>query len=306
LPLGGQRNDTFFTTAATPPKSPGDAEDADFRTVAGDYFQAMRMPLLEGRPFSGQDQANTSPKVIVDQPFVRRYFAQKRPIGRHLLVYRGGTAFVSCEIVGVVGGIRHEGLRIAPRPTMYFPFAQQTQDDLNIVVRSAGDPTQIASGIRDSVAAVDPDEAVSSFQTMQQVVSASAAGDSFNAFLLGLFGVLALVLAAAGIYGVMSYTVTQRTHEIGIRLALGAEPRNVVRMVIRQGMALVAIGLILGLGLASAFAHLMASQIYGINAIDPATFAAAAVVLTTVALLACYIPARRAMRVDPMIALRYE
>jgi putative ABC transport system permease protein len=306
LPLDGQYNDDFFTTAATPPKDPRDAEDADFRVIAGDYFQAMRIPLLKGRLFTEQDRGNTLNTVIVDEPFVRRYYSGADPIGKHLLVYEGQAGFVSCEIVGVVGGHRHVALQIAPRPTMYLPYAEESRSSLNIVTRSAGDAASLAAGVRAAMNAVDPDESVSTFRPVQQIVSESASSSRFNATLLGLFGALALILAAAGIYGVMSYAVTQRTHEIGIRMALGAGPRAMLAMVVRQGMILVGIGMALGLAAAGGLTRLMANQLYGVSASDPITFAVAVVVLGCVALSACYIPARRAMRVDPMIALRYE
>jgi putative ABC transport system permease protein len=306
LPLSNQFDDDYFTPAAAPPASPRDADDADFRVVAGDYFQVMRIPLLQGRLFSSQDQTQTSPRVIVDETLAQKYYAGQNPLGKHLLVWEGSSGFVSCEIVGVVGGVRHVALQTPPRPTMYFPFAQQSRNSMNIVVRSAKNPQQLASGIRVAVTAIDPGEAVSPFQTMQQVVSESAAGDRFNTLLFGLFGALALILAAAGIFGVMSYAVTQRTHEIGIRLALGAQPSSILRMVIGQGMTLVAIGAILGLAAAAGLTRLMASQLFGVTATDPSTFAAAVIVLGGVAALACYIPARRAMKVDPMVALRYE
>jgi putative ABC transport system permease protein len=306
LPMSDQYNDDYFTPAAAPPASPRDADDADFRVVAGDYFQVMRIPLLQGRLFSQQDQPQTSPKVIVDETLAQKYYAGRNPLGKHLWVWEGSSGFVNCEIVAVVGGIRHFALQIPPRPTMYFPFAQQSRNSMNIVVRSAKNPEQLASGIRVAVAAIDPSETVSASQTMQQIVSESAAGDRFNTLLFALFGALALILAAAGIFGVMSYAVTQRTHEIGIRLALGAQPAGILRMVIGQGMTLVAIGGILGLGAAAGLTRLMASQLFGVTATDPSTFAAAVIVLGGVAALACYIPAHRAMKVDPMVALRYE
>lgn len=306
LPLSNQYDDDYFTPASAPPASPRDADDADFRVIAGDYLQAMRIPLLQGRLFSQQDQPTTSTKVIIDETLAHKYYAGKNPLDEHLWVWEGTAGFVNCEIVGVVGGIRHFGLQIPPRPTMYFPFAQQPRGSLNIVARSAIDPVQLASGIRAAVAAIDPGETVSAFQTMQQIVSESAAGDRFNTLLFGLFGALALILAAAGIFGVMSYAVTQRTHEIGIRLALGAQPSSILRMVIGKGMTLVAIGVILGLAAAAGLTRLMASQLFGVTATDPATFAAAVIVLGGVSALACYIPARRAMKVDPIVALRYE
>ncbi len=306
LPLSGQMNDDFFTPAVVPPASPRDADDADYRVVAGNYFQAMGMPLLQGRFFSTQEQPETSRKVIIDEPLARKYYAGQNPIGRHLWVWEGSAGFVSAEIVGVVGGVRHGSLQLPPYPTMYFPLPQDPRSSIAIVVRSSVDPAQLASGIRSAVASIDPSEAVSQFQDMQRIVSESAAGDRFNTILFGLFGALALILAAAGIFGVMSYAVTQHTHEIGIRLALGAQPSAILRMVIGQGMTLVAVGATLGLAAAVGLTRLMASQLFGVTATDPGTFAAAVIVLGLVAALACYIPARRAMSVDPMVALRYE
>jgi putative ABC transport system permease protein len=267
----------------------------------------MRIPLLQGRLLSQQDQPTTSRKVIIDETLAHKYYSGENPVGGHLWVWEGSAGFVSCEIIGVVGGIRHFALQIPPRPTMYFPFTQVPRGSVNnMVVRGAKSPEQLASGIRAAVAAIDPGEAVSPFQTMQQIVSESAAGDRFNTLLFGLFGALALILAAAGIFGVMSYAVTQRTHEIGIRLALGAQPSSILGMVVGQGMTLVAVGTILGLAAAAGLTGLMASQLFGVTATDPSTFAAAVVVLGGVAALACYIPACRAMRIDPMVALRHE
>jgi putative ABC transport system permease protein len=234
------------------------------------------------------------------------YYAGQNPIGKHLWVWQGKPGFVSFEIIGIVGGVRHKSLELPPDPTVYLPIAQQPRGSLSIVVRSAADPAQLASGVRAAVAAIDPAEAVSKFETMEQVVSESAVGNRFNAFLLGLFGALALILAAAGVYGVMSYAVSQRTSEIGIRLALGAQPSSILPLVMTQGMKLVALGTILGLGAAAGLTRYMASQLFGVTARDPATFVVAVVVLCLTAVLACYIPARRAMRVDPIVALRHE
>ena len=306
LPLSDQFNDDFFTTDSTPPKDPRDAKDADFRVIAGDYFKVMGMPLLEGRIFTEADHTRGPGVVIVDQPFAKRYFPEADPIGRHLLVYEGSQGYASCEIVGVVGGVRHISLQRQPRPTIYFPYEQFSRSNLNVVVRSGANPASIAAGVRAALSSLDPDEPVAAFTPMPQIVSESASGGRFNAFLLGLFGGLALILAAAGIYGVMSYAVSQRTHEIGVRLALGAPPHAMLRMIVRQGMILVGVGLIVGLALAASLTRFMASQLYGVNAMDPSTFAAALIVLSCVSLAACLIPARRAMRVDPMIALRYE
>jgi predicted permease len=306
LPLSDQYNDDFFTTDATPPKDPREAKDADFCVIAGDYFKAMDIPLLEGRRFTEPDVVSAPRVVIVDQSFAKRFYPDSDPIGKHILVYEGSPNYVSCEIVGVVGGIRHVSLQRPPRPTMYFPFTQFSRSNLNLVVRSGGDSRSVAAGVRAAASGFGPDVSVAAFKPMQQIVSESASGSRFNAFLLGLFGALALILSAAGIYGVMAYAVTQRTHEFGIRMALGAPPRAMLGMIVRQGMILVAVGMLLGLALAGGLTRLMASQLYGVNATDPETFVAAIVVLGAVALAACVVPARRAMKVDPMIALRYE
>ena len=305
LPLSGQLNDDYFTTDATPPARLEDADLADMRLVIGDYFLAMRIPLLEGRLFSEPDEPNSQRDVVVDEPFVRRYFPSVDPVGRHLLIFEPG-GFVSREIVGVVGGARFFALQGPPQPTMYLPYAQLSGFNMNIVVRSAADPEQLASSIRVALASVDPDESLSSFRAMQEVVSASAGDKRFDAFLLALFSAVALMLAAAGIYGLISYMVAQKTREIGIRLALGAEPSDVLKSTLAQGMKLVAIGMICGLALSVGLTRLMASQLYGVKATDPSTFAAVVIILGLVSLLACYIPARRATKVDPMVALRHE
>jgi putative ABC transport system permease protein len=306
LPLSQQYNDTFFTIVEHPPKNPNEKNDADIRVATPGYFDVMQIPLLRGRPLSDQDSPYTPRVVLINEPFLREYFPGEEAVGKHLSIFGGEQGYNEFEIVGVVGGVRHFALRTPPRPEMYVPYAQAVSSQMNLVVRSAGDPAQLSSAVRDAVASVDKGEAIATPQTMEEIVAISTAGDRFNALLLGLFAVVALVLAAAGIYGVVSYSVSQRTREIGLRMALGAQPRDVLRLVVGHGMRLALAGV--GIGVAGSFllARLLASQLFDVTSNDPATFAAVSALLAGVALAACWIPARRAMHVDPMIALRYE
>jgi len=306
LPLSGQANDTYFVVQEKPPADPDDRSDADIRVVAGDYFQAMRIPLLAGRRFTRQDAAASPRVAIVNQPFAARYFGTENPIGKHLDIWEGGNSFTAREIVGIVGGNKHFVMQETPRAEMFVPEGQSSNARLNLVIRSASDPAALALGVREAVSAIDPDEAASPFRSMNEVISASEAGDRFNTILIALFGGMALLLTAAGIFGVLSFLVTQRTHEIGLRMALGAQPRDVLRVVVGHGLRLVLIGIAIGLAGALATTRWMSSFLFDIKPTDPLTFALVVFVLSAAAFLACYFPARRAMRVDPMVALRYE
>ena len=303
LPLSGEADDTFFTIAEHPPANPNDNSDADVRIIDGDYFGAMRIPLLAGRAFERQDSLESRRAVIVNEPFVKKFFPNENPIGKHLKMFEGKPQFVAREIVGIVGGNKHFALQESLRPAMFTPGSFMR---MNVVVRSAGDPAMLTTAVRQAIRAIDPDEATSAFRTMGAVVSTSAAGDRFNALLLGAFGGIALLLTAAGIFGVLSYLVTQRTREIGLRIALGAQRPAVVRVIVGQGVRLALLGLCIGVVAAVVVTRWMSSVLFDVKPTDPLTFAAVAVVLGTVAFLASYLPARRAMRVDPMVALRYE
>jgi putative ABC transport system permease protein len=303
LPLSGEADDTFFTIAEHPPANPNDNSDADVRIIDGDYFGAMRIPLLAGRAFERQDSLESRKVVIINEPFVKKFFPNENPIGKHLKMFEGKPEFVAREIVGIVGGNKHFALQESLRPAMFTPGSFMR---MNVVVRSAGDPALLTTAVRQAIRAIDPDEATSAFRTMGDVVSTSAAGDRFNALLLGAFGGIALLLTAAGIFGVLSYLVTQRTREIGLRMALGAQRPAVVRVIVGQGVRLALLGLCIGVVAAVVVTRWMSSVLFDVKPTDPLTFAAVAVVLGTVAFLASYLPARRAMRVDPMVALRYE
>ena len=303
LPLSGEANDTFFTITEHPPANPNDNADADFRNVDGDYFGAMRIPLLAGRAFDRQDSTESRNVVIVNEPFVKKYFPNENPIGKHLKMFEGQPGFVVREIVGIVGGNKHFALQEALRPEIFQPGSFSR---MNIVVHSAGDPAMLTNVVRQAIHAIDPDEATSAFRTMDGVIAVSAAGNRFNALLLGAFGTIALLLTAAGFFGVLSHLVAQRTREIGLRMALGAQPRDVFGLIIGHGLRLVLLGLGIGVAGALVVTRWMSSVLFDVKPTDPLTFAGVAVVLAAVAFLASYIPARRAMCVDPIVALRYE
>jgi putative ABC transport system permease protein len=303
LPLTGEGNDTFFTIAEHPPANPNDNNDADFRIIDGDYLEAMRIPLLAGRAFERQDSVESRKVVIVNEPFVKKFFPNENPIGKHLKMFEGKPEFVEREIVGIVGGNKHFALQESFRPEMFMP---RSFTRMNVVVRGAGDVGTLTTVVRQAIHQIDPDEATSTFRTMGDVVSTSAATDRFNTLLLGAFAAIALLLTAAGIFGVLSYLVTQRTREIGLRMALGAQPKDVLGVIVGHGMRLVLVGLCIGVAGALVVTRWMSSVLFDVTPTDPLTFVVVAALLGIVAFLAAYVPARRAMRVDPMVALRYE
>ena len=303
LPLSGEGNDTFFTIIEHPPANQNDNEDADFRVIAGDYFGAMRIPLLAGRSFQSQDASEDRQVMVVNEPFAKKFFPHESAIGKHVKLFEGKPQFATREIVGIVGGNKHFALQESLRPEMFIPDSHLR---MSLVVRGAGDPAMLAAAVRQALHQIDPDQATSTFRTMSDVVSSSASNDRFNTLLLGAFAAVALLLTAAGIFGVLSYLVTQRTREIGLRMALGAQPTDVLRVIVGHGLRLVLLGLCIGVAGAFVVTRWMSSVLFGVTPTDPLTFTIVAFVLGTVALLASYIPARRAMRVDPMVALRYE
>jgi putative ABC transport system permease protein len=303
LPLSGEGNDTFFTITEHPPANPNDFEDADFRVTAGDYFGAMRIPLLAGRSFESQDASEGRQVMVVNEPFAKKFFPHESAIGKHVKLFEGKPQFATREIVGIVGGNKHFALQESIRPEMFIPGSHMR---MSVVVRGAGDPAMLTAAVRQAVQQIDADEATSTFRTMTDVVSSSAANDRFNTLLLGAFAAIALLLTAAGIFGVLSYLVTQRTREIGLRMALGAQQADVLRVIVGHGLRLVLLGLCIGVAGAFVATRWMSSALFGVKPTDPLTFVVVTVVLGAVAFLAAYFPARRAMRVDPMVALRYE
>jgi putative ABC transport system permease protein len=307
LPMDRQGEANFgFNIVGNPALPPGTSTTADYATVSPDYFRVMRIPLLQGRFFSGQDSPSHPNAAIISETLARRYFPNQDPIGRQMRFGFPPDSSVSREIVGVVGDVRDAALSRKPGPMMYVPFAQAPLYGGEVVVRSSLSASSVAAGIRQAVHSIDKDLPVTDVESFPDALGASVMQERFRTLLLSSFGGIALILAAVGIFGVISYSASQRTHEIGIRMALGAQQRDVLRLILGQGAKLALLGLGAGAVAALLLTRLMASLLYGISATDPLTFGAVTIVLLGVAVTACYIPARRAMRVDPMVALRHE
>jgi len=307
LPMDRQGEANFeFTIVGNPALPPGKSTTADYATVSPDYFRVMQISLLQGRFFSEQDSPSNPKAAIISETLARRYFPNQNPIGRQMRFGFPPDSNVSREIVGVVGDVRDVTLSRKPGPMMYVPFAQAPLYGGEVVVRSSLNASSVAAGIRQAVHSIDKNLPVTDIESFPDAVGASVTQERFRTLLLSSFSGIALILAAVGIFGVISYSASQRTHEIGIRIALGAQQRDVLRLILGQGAKLAVLGLCAGAVAALLLTRLMASLLYGISATDPLTFGAVAIVLLGVAVTACYIPARRAMRVDPMVALRHE
>ena len=306
LPLANGFINLDFDIVGRPPLRPGTLRDADYVATSPNYFRVMGIPLLRGRWFNEQDR-NASPRVaVISESLAQMYFANQDPLGQHVSVGVPPDEAAAREIVGIVGNVHDVSLNQAPGPMIYVPFEQSPFWVAEIVVRSKLDRASIAANIREQVHAVDKDLPVSNVESMTEAINASVEQPRFRTMLLGLFGAIALVLAAAGIFGVMSYSVSRRTHEIGIRMALGASRASVLRLVLSESGKLVLSGLCLGIAAALALSHLLSNLLFGVRPTDPLTFIAVAILLLGVALTASYVPTRRAMRVDPTVALRHE
>ncbi|MGH9431561.1 MAG: ABC transporter permease [Terriglobia bacterium] len=304
LPFSGFTPSSSFSIEGRvlAPGDPGPHSDLDWVTPG--YFQAMRIPLLKGRLFTDQDRRGTQPVVVIDENLARRYWPNLDPIGQRL---RRGSRSTWATVVGVVGHIDRSALvGDSGKGVCYYPMLQQPIPEAFLIVKTNTGPARMGRSIQAAVAAVDPAEPVAGLKTMEQYVAGSLGPQRIEVTLLGIFSGLALFLAAIGLYGVISYSVAQRTQEIGIRMALGAQRWQVWRLVVGQGMRLALVGVLIGALVASQLTRLLTSELFGVKAFDPATFALMSVVLLAVALLASYVPARRAARVDPIVALRHE
>ena len=303
LPMGGGLyTHTPFMPVGSTVLPASTALPADWRGVNAGFFRTMEISLLSGRPFGDQDGPGGAGTAIVSASFAKKVWGGDPPLGRIIMT----GAKKPLTVVGVVGDVRGTALNTPPEPTVYFPLSAQQWPSIDVAVRTAGDPNMVVSAIRQALRNLDAALPMASVRTMDEWISSNAAQPRLNTTLLGVFAGIALLIAAIGIYGVLSYSVTQRTREIGLRMALGAQPSNVLRLVVREGMLVAAVGVGAGIAGALAVSRLLSTMLFGVAPRDPKTLAAVAVALAAIALAACCIPARRAARVDPIVALRDE
>ncbi|HEV2421758.1 MAG TPA: ABC transporter permease [Candidatus Acidoferrales bacterium] len=307
VPLDGATESTAIRFFNAPRLTASDVQMANYTMVSSGYFAAVGTPILRGRPFLDSDSANSLPVTIISSAMADKYWPGQNPIGKQ--VAPAGAAFPLATIVGVTADVKRLSIRESPPPEMYVPYTQKVWPSLltmDAILRTTEDPASVTASARDAVHSIDPDLPIAKVRTLANIVSTSMTEPLFSALLLAAFGGLALLLATIGMYGVISYSVAQRTQEIGIRMVLGAGPRSVFRMVLGEGTRLAVLGIAMGLAAALAVTRVMSSFLYGVRATDPLTFTAVSLLLLGVALLACFLPARRAMKVDPMVALRHE
>lgn len=298
--------DRVFTIAGRPEPAPDDIPDANYRVISPAYFRTLEIPLTHGRLFSEQDAATSLRVVIINEALARRYFPNEDPLGKQLKLGRYGEQNPLHTIIGVVGNVKDIGMEREFDPTFYYPFTQTSIRSGALLARTQGDPLLLTSPVRNAVLAVDPEQPLTRPRTLALAIADSVTQQRLNLILLGIFSGLALILAAIGIYGVMAYSVTQRTHEIGIRLALGAKRGDVLKLVVGQGMLLATLGISIGLVGAFFLTRLMETLLFGVTPTDPVTFGCIALLLLGIALCACWIPAQRATKIDPLAALRHE
>ena len=314
--------ETVSVTDSLPPDQQGDADTFGVEgqvlapgelnpiisdaTVGPDFFRALGIPLVEGRYFTDHDSMDGAPVVIVSEGFARRFFPKQEAIGKRIRQSGPGLGNKWMEIVGVVGNVKYLGLTVDTDPAYYLPFAQAYGPRMFLAVRASGDAARLAAPLRRKIQAIDPGITLAQIGTMEQARTLSVSQPRFDTELLSLFAGIALLMATVGIYGLIAYSVAQRTHEIGVRMALGAGRADVMRMVVRQGLSLAAIGIVLGLSGALALTRLLKAMLFGIGVTDALTFACAALGMTLVVTLATLVPALRATRISPVAALRYE
>jgi putative ABC transport system permease protein len=305
LPLGGSNSSDAYLVEGMPEPPPGQENEGRYRVCTPDYFGTMRIPIIKGRSFTEQDKADAPPVVIVNETLARKHWPGENPIGKRIRFYGPPERAQWREIVGVVQDVKHE-LNLPVTPDYYLPHAQDSWNAMVLVARTTVDPASLAGALRKQVWAIDKDQPVFDVKTMQEVRSESVVIYSFSSVMLAIFAVLALLLASVGIYGVMAFAVTQRTQEIGIRMALGARAADVLKLVVKNGMKLALIGTVLGLAGSWAVTRFIEKLLVGVQPTDLLTFSVVSAFLLAAAFIACYLPARRATKVDPLEALRYE
>jgi predicted permease len=315
LPMTGDNEFPFWLDGQPKPANESEMNVSLFYLSGPEYLRAMGIPLHRGRYFTADDNEHSGPVMVIDESFARQFFPNEDPIGKHIHI---GILDTAPEIVGIVGHVKHWGLDTdgdAKHPIVaqaYMPFMQIPDKfwtgppQTEVVLRTKGSPAALAPAIRQAVEKLNGENVIYETKPLEQIVAESLAARRFSMILLSVFAALALLLSSIGIYGVISYVVGQRTHEIGIRMALGAQRSDVLRLMLGEGMRMALVGVAIGVALALGLTHIMVKMLFGVSATDPVTFASVAIVLSAVALAACYIPARRAMRVDPIVALRYE
>jgi len=304
LPFSGNGGSASFQIDGrpSPPGDPG--PHGDIGAVSADYFAALKIPIRQGRVFTSLDRQDTQPVALIDEILARQYWPGQNPVGQHI---RRGNSAPWATIVGVVGHVKQSDLAGEDvKGKYYFPLFQMPVPFMSFVMRAPSDAGRLSTAMRDAVRAVDPTQPLSQIRPMTEMVNNSLAPRRFVVTVLGVFATMALAMALIGLYGVISYAVTQRTQELGVRMALGAQPAEILRMVLGQGMKLAGVGAVAGLVVSLAMSRFLRGELFHVSAVDPLTFAMMAGALIAAALLASYIPARRATRVDPMVALRYE
>jgi putative ABC transport system permease protein len=306
LPLSDNSLRTSFEIEGQP-MAKSDMPRTQIRAVGFDYFQTLRIPLIAGREFTARDDRQAPHVIIINQTLARRFFPNENALGKHMNPgMSAGKHDSMCKIVGVVGDVKHRNLWQSPDPESYVPYDQNPIGSMDLIVRADGDPMTLLPALRTQVLALDPELPIYKAKRMEEYVAASIAQRRFTSLLCTIFAGAGLLLAIVGLFGVMSYSVAQRTHEIGVRVAVGAEKTDILQLILKEGMFITSLGIGVGLVGTLALSSILKSQLYGVTATDPFTFLGVAFALALVALLACYIPARRATRVDPMVALRYE
>ena len=306
LPFSGNESNFGVTIEGRPVANAAERPRAFFRNISPNYFEAMGIPLRTGRAFAESDKANAPGVAIINEMAARRFWSNEDPLGKRFKLGRPDSKNPWLTIVGTVGAVSHTALEVAAQPEIYLPYQQNPGPNLTLIAKTRSDPRAFTAAVRREISNLDRDFPVSNVKFMDEMIAKSVAQPRVYALLLGIFAGLALILAAIGIYGVMSYSVTQRTHEVGIRMALGAQRKDVMSLIIKQGLLLGLVGIFVGVLASLALTRVIASQLYGVSSTDPLTFSGISILLLLVVLLACSIPALRATRVDPLIAVRYE